>query len=678
MFAAAIMLHCILADTGCRMMSQPNDSYYDSLYARLDRHFTTGDITQQIVDSMNRYIAAQPAPSPYLRYLQYRRYVRHYYSKGKLDSAADYSDSAARVLEDNGLQSAREHEYKNSISATGDLNFLAGKYDLAILAYNKNRRVIEESKDTCALSNQSYHLGMVTYRQEKYADAAAYFKQYLREVASCSRDSYSYFRIQEVYSNIGLAYTHLRKDDSAIHYFRYALRVIDTEGQRYNSSKFYAHLSVIAKGVILGNLARVYFYNKQYDSAQQLLMASIAINARPGFEVNDGLTAMMSLAELYAQTGKNDSLPRLINNIEIGLDSIHSSDVNIRFNRLKHRYYRSIHNDMAALQSLERYTALKNAADSSLKALKKVDYAQIFREQETQYRIKLMKKDSQRNYLLAGGLLVILIIVGAFIYYNYRKSRRNVTALTELNGQITEQKEQLENAMIQLQDINQQKDRILHVVAHDLRSPAASIMMIADLELDDADDKQKVDSLRMIRAASGSMLNLTSELLEFSGETLNKPKANAVVTDMRDIANVAAGLLRFKAQEKGQHIHLSTPDKPVLVRCHPDKISRVFNNLITNAIKFSPLAGSINITVAERTGNCIIAVADQGIGIASALTESVFQPFTSAQRTGTSGEPSFGLGLSICRQIVEAHNGRIWVESEEGKGSTFFIELPLS
>jgi signal transduction histidine kinase len=105
-------------------------------------------------------------------------------------------------------------------------------------------------------------------------------------------------------------------------------------------------------------------------------------------------------------------------------------------------------------------------------------------------------------------------------------------------------------------------------------------------------------------------------------------------------------------------------------------MERVVSNLITNAIKFSAPGGTIVLKGSMHHYTVLLEVKDTGIGIPESLQAAIFEPFTKAKRKGTAGEKAYGLGLSICRQIVLQNNGRIWVESTEGQGSTFFVELP--
>jgi signal transduction histidine kinase len=137
-------------------------------------------------------------------------------------------------------------------------------------------------------------------------------------------------------------------------------------------------------------------------------------------------------------------------------------------------------------------------------------------------------------------------------------------------------------------------------------------------------------------------------------------------------------LLAYRAGEKQQRLIATNADLPT-IQADREKLTRVLDNLVVNAIKFSPEKATIELCAETRPKELIISVHDTGVGIPGDMAALLFEPFVnSVRRKGTAGEQSFGLGLYICRQIVEAHNGRIWFENEPGKGSVFFISLPIA
>jgi two-component system sensor histidine kinase VicK len=106
-------------------------------------------------------------------------------------------------------------------------------------------------------------------------------------------------------------------------------------------------------------------------------------------------------------------------------------------------------------------------------------------------------------------------------------------------------------------------------------------------------------------------------------------------------------------------------------------LARVLDNLLSNAVKFTHPGGQITLSLQQEANKVILKVRDNGVGIPQSLQGSVFEKFTKANRSGTEGETTTGLGLFIAKQIVEWHNGKIWLESREGEGTTFYVELPL-
>jgi len=171
-------------------------------------------------------------------------------------------------------------------------------------------------------------------------------------------------------------------------------------------------------------------------------------------------------------------------------------------------------------------------------------------------------------------------------------------------------------------------------------------------------------------------LTLINELVELD---LGKEHIllNKEWIDINETAKHCTGLMQLIAAKKGQKIQLLALPKPLNVYIDNDKIERMLNNLAGNAIKFSSAGETISIELEQKEKAVLIAVKDNGIGIPSEIQTELFNTLGSTRRMGTAGEKSFGLGLSICKQIVEAHHGKIWVQSEAGRGSVFYVELPL-
>ena len=148
-----------------------------------------------------------------------------------------------------------------------------------------------------------------------------------------------------------------------------------------------------------------------------------------------------------------------------------------------------------------------------------------------------------------------------------------------------------------------------------------------------------------------------------------------------NIAEIIRNSIRLyenRAQQKDIEIHFSEPVVEITANVAREKINRALGNLISNAIKFSHKDSRIDVVLTKTDGKVLISVEDRGMGIPLADREVIFEKFTRAKRQGTDGEKPVGLGMSIVKQIVDAHKGRIWLESEVGAGTTFYIELPIA
>jgi signal transduction histidine kinase len=277
---------------------------------------------------------------------------------------------------------------------------------------------------------------------------------------------------------------------------------------------------------------------------------------------------------------------------------------------------------------------------------------------------------------LAIAVLAVLaaISIAMLILNNLRRHKRMLAVMTVKNEAISRHEAQLERLLQELDEKNKEKDRILRVVAHDLRSPVGGIKMMTGLLLKNSESKQ-AEMISFIRRSAINCLDLVNELLAggFSGEAIVPDRS---VFDLKQLVEESAQLMQFNAAEKGQVIDAVLPEGKQPILADAAKIGRVLNNILGNAIKFSPTGSGIIVTLTIEGRGYRIAIRDHGMGIPAAEQKNVFEVFTLSRRPGTQGEKSFGLGLSISKQIVEAHEGRIWFESEEGKGTEFFIELP--
>jgi signal transduction histidine kinase len=240
----------------------------------------------------------------------------------------------------------------------------------------------------------------------------------------------------------------------------------------------------------------------------------------------------------------------------------------------------------------------------------------------------------------------------------------------------------LQNRLLieQLSHANAAKNKLLGMVAHDLRNPLASMRGLAEFLRDDAREgkltSDQADLVESIHGTSQSMLEMVNELLDASVIESGELRIHAESASLTALLENSVTLNNINAAKKGSRIELKLPPAPVSLKMDGSKIKQVVDNLLSNAIKFSPPRSLVTIEAGAQSAVCTVAVLDQGPGIPPGEHDRLFKDFGRTSVKPTAGENSTGLGLAICRRIVEAHGGSISAANRREGGCTFAFSLP--
>ena len=245
------------------------------------------------------------------------------------------------------------------------------------------------------------------------------------------------------------------------------------------------------------------------------------------------------------------------------------------------------------------------------------------------------------------------------------------------NQQLVEQQKHLVD---QLSKANAAKDRFLGMCAHDLRNPLSSIRGLAELLGEGAIgpiSTEQQEIVQTIHGASQSMLQLVNELLDVATIEAGHLKLDKAPTSVVEIVERSVHLSNMEAAKKNTRVDmLSTVGDP-MVDVDRNKMRQVVDNLISNAVKYSPKGSVITVTIHTDGNVAGFAVHDNGPGIPDGERDKLFKDYGRLSTKPTGGEKSTGLGLAICRKIVEAHQGTIGVKNLPGHGAEFIVSLPL-
>jgi signal transduction histidine kinase len=252
---------------------------------------------------------------------------------------------------------------------------------------------------------------------------------------------------------------------------------------------------------------------------------------------------------------------------------------------------------------------------------------------------------------------------------------------------IETQAEQLNNTNQQLKDTNQQlvilnstKDRFFSIIAHDLRNPFHTVNGFAEILIKDYKKlpPEKIERfLNLIYASSKSGNNLLENLLQWSRSQTDRISYMPARINLSALADETINLLEGDAHHKNISVQ-SLIDQHIMVFADENMLKTIFRNLVSNSIKFTSENGIVTISSILTDSQVEVTVTDTGTGISSENIAKLFRIDSNLTTKGTANESGTGLGLILCKEFLEKHNGKIWVESEEGKGSKFKFTLPFT
>lgn len=675
-----LTLLVVLIIWGCKQTSNHKDwnnkgSFIDSNISLISKQQVTDKREESLfIDSLVRQMKLNDEQRG-----QYYRYKSSYYCYYLQigDSAILYADSVLLLLK-NFSPDKYPEAFAMAYYTKGDALYASNLFNEAYTFYYKARQFKSTTTDYCSQKEYNYRLAMILYKQKKFKEAANSFKSSLEDAIQCEAgDIYaSYYRKQELMNNIALSYYMLGNYDSATSYYNKALEFINAHQKVDTTTQFYDEM---AKGVIYGNLGDVFRKKENLKEAEKLYQKSIQINFKKGGETIDAQYSYLKLAELYQETSRITDLENALKEIRVSLNKTPNPKGEIKWHKLSWKYYELIDNPIKAYYHLSEYQYLFEEDEKQNKKIYEVDINKQLEllEQENQLQIARQENEISHAYLLMSlAVMVFIILLSIVLARNWLLSKQHIKKLKELNETVHSQNEQLEIAMGALQKTLGEKDSILKLVAHDLRTPVASIPTMVEIIMSEENEEQKKEYLEMIKSACNSSLTLIAEIMataDISSSNIEKEP-----TLLNEFINDCAAILDIKVKEKNQQLTVQYLENDISIPMNPEKMKRVVFNLVTNSVKFSKRDTSITVTLSVKDNHAIIKITDQGIGIPDKILPEIFNISKSGKRKGTEGEKSYGLGLNICKKIVEAHSGKISVISEEGKGSTFTVALPLS
>jgi|GEM_PF-606117 len=256
-------------------------------------------------------------------------------------------------------------------------------------------------------------------------------------------------------------------------------------------------------------------------------------------------------------------------------------------------------------------------------------------------------------------------------------------ALEQINKCLLEAKSKIENHAEELAALNAEKNKFFSIIAHDLRGPLAGLTGLSELlflKLENAgetDAEEIIEFAKMLHDSSSQVFELLENLLEWAQIQMNTINFQPEKTPLRQLIINAIGIYQNDLKKKDLTLSIKVNENETVFG-DQTMLKAIFRNLTTNAIKFTPKGGTVEIKAGRANDQKIkIQFKDSGIGMDKSLIDKLFRLDQKVSRAGTEGEVSSGIGLILCKNLVDKHNGSIDVKSAPGKGTTFTVNLPL-
>jgi len=574
------------------------------------------------------------------------------FDESKADSlkicAAIISKEAARLQYDRGeVLSSR---------LKGIAEDLKGNYDSAIVYYLESldaaRKLRAANYEGAALTDLAY-----VYVNTKQPARAKDMYLQSAKLAELENDLSS---VITAYGNLGAIYNQLKQQDSALFFLNKGLTIAKPYEDKIDLSSFYS------------NMGNVYYEKKEYNKALGYFQRNHSLHVKDS-SYSDLWLDNLNIADVFIEMKNFDQgYLHAMQSLQLAQKMRAKSKEADSYSMLSKLYFRKGDYKNAYEYQEKWYsidTSLVNAGTNEAIAGLQEKFNAKKREQDNRLLQSEIEKARFRNKavtLLALAAAIIAVIITLLLIQKRKANKK----LHYKNDFINRQNEKLA-------ELNYEKNSLISIVSHDLSTPFAAIKMWLNILDDDAGnltDEQK-KAVERIRQSSGKGELLIRSILDVEKAETNQHKVELENFDLRVFVESIVGDFMPAASGKNIQLHFETPDKHVYLVSDKQLVSRICENLFSNAIKYSPPDKNVWISLSDTNDAVNIQVKDEGVGISKDELPNLFSKYSKISSKPTAGEASTGLGLSIVKRIVEELNGSVFCESEPGKGSLFTVVL---
>lgn len=582
--------------------------------------------------------------------------------------AMEYSLRAYQILVDNHL----EEKSNYFMIGIGNCYFQTGNYMIAEGYFRKAEKLFRNNNDFHGIAVSENNIGLVKQKLNQKDSALWYFQRALAQ----RRKTRQLANIGHSFYYLGTAFFDLGKYKEARNYFEMAIPLLKVSSD-----------DIFLRHDYSTTMADVYFQLGKLCDIQNEHQEAL-INYGKAIGICDTIFEQVKMPDIYLAMGNtNVEIKNFTRALEFYRKALYIADSSNMLNLKKACYENMIQVFLQTRRndSVSSYMTLYRQITDTIHAqmidsrFNEIRLALKIRETENESKDIQARNKNMISFLITIGILMLLLTLVSVIYII--KQRKNAgIARAEIKAR-KKAEEDLEKLNLELKEINSSKDRFISILSHDLRSPFNALMGFADLLVEETADKNIPEIRhysRMVQQISRGAFQLLENLLTWSRLQMGTiPFQPATLELYNEVSSVTDTMIAIASRKSIRIRNLVNADARVMA--DSNMLQAVLRNLISNAVKFTKSEGCIEIRSEAKNGFQLIRVSDNGVGVSKEISEKLFKEADGMVSTsGTDNEKGHGLGLLLCRYMIEKTGGTIWLESTSDNGSTFAFTLPVA
>jgi len=606
-----------------------------------------------------------------------------YYKIGDMYENNDFEKSKEYYLKMNHLNELLNWNRGRHIFANAFAVLLAEEYltDSALVVIQKAYQIAKSENNEEWISTVMFNMGLVYLYKEWYESALECYMEVLsydEKINNSKNLSQMYFTISQLYLNIDAiekAIEYGEKSvalDSENSYSLYSLGKAYKQNLQYEKAIYYfeeaLNFAMLENNLdmmknIYYSMSRIYLRFLDLKKAEEYALQSLKMSQQFGYDEHAAYIALGIVEQMKGNYPKAEEyiLKALQTGIEFDSPQIkqecYSILCELSITQRKYSEYIQYQGELYLIeQAKSKETTLRAAEEMSAK------YETEKKELEIERQHQIIARQNLQLWMLIGGISVCVLTVSLLWLLLRMRNRRN-RILTEMN--VT-------------------KDKFFSIISHDIKNPAlaqrdAIKMLVKNGRLWDIDTLS--DYYQELLKSAESEVELVYNLLNWARIQTGRLSCNIEQINLTNLIRNDISLIRSLAEKKNINFIVDVPDF-VQVTGDSNMISTIVRNLLTNAIKFTPEGGQVTLNISInndlkeiKRNTCTISVSDTGIGMNQEQLRNLFSLNSSNLREGTAAEQGSGIGLIVCKEMIEMHKSKLYMESEVGKGSRFWFEI---